>query len=653
MNDPWPDLQRPLPADRVEERFRDLAELSSDWFWEQDAEFRFTALWGETHARTRLNVPTTVGRRRWELGIAGVSEEAWQAHRAALQRREVFRDFTYPYVNEAGELRWLSVSGKPVFDAAGRFTGYRGIGRDITERRQAEQALRDSAAQLRLITDSAPASIGYFDRDLVLRFLNRGFEQVWGRPATDLLGRPLRELVSAVTYRQIEGHFAQALRGEPVSYRRLGDKPGAEAQILNVSLVPHRDENGAVIGCYGVAMDVTASEHAQERIRALELRFASALETTTDLMAVYRVEDGEPVIEQFNPALRIFYEQRFGMARFEDWIGRPLKTLMQVVAKLAPEATERRLAAFRRAIATGQVMRYRSAIESPAGIQQRDALLVPITDAAGLVTHLFYRGADITESVEQQAQLERLNAELERKVSARTEELSAANRELEAFAYSVSHDLRAPLRGIDGFSKLLMESHAESLDADGMAYLQRIRKGILRMGALIDDLLRISRVTRGQLKRENVDLSAMTGEIAADLQRQAIGRKVEWRIEPGVTVSADAGLMRLVLENLLGNAWKYTRDTVVPVIEFGAAASDGGVEFHVRDNGAGFDMAYADKLFQPFQRLHGAREFEGTGIGLATVARAVHRHGGRVRGFGEPGRGAVIHVFLPDPGEGE
>ena len=634
-----------------ERRQRALLELSSDWYWVQDENYRFTVREGLVLERNAFPGQADLGKTLWEIDYLNMDETAWAAHRACLDRREEFRNLLLQRRNRKGEVRWARLSGRPLQDSAGRFIGYHGIGHGVTAEVEAAVALKDSESQLRLLTDSVPVAISYLDREGVLRFVNKSFSELFGHHPGAQVGMRIRGGMDAAIYREVKPYFLRVFTGEPVSYRRRDPGPGGRPRSIHVNLVPRRGEDGSVIGCYTVSMDVTSIEEAEAKIRVLEGSFGSAFEATTDMMALYRREGGNLVIEQFNAALRGFYEDRFPGIRIAGWVGRSIEEFLRTAIGLPQGETDRRLAPFRKVAETGQVIRYRSEIESPSGLQQRDALLVPITDGAGRVTHVFYRGADITELAQKEAELVRLNADLERKVAARTAELSAANRELEAFAYSVSHDLRAPLRGIDGFSNLLAESHGATLGAGGMAHLQRIRKGIARMGALIDDMLRLSRVTRGQLRRDRVDLSALAGEIAADLQRQAIGRRVEWRIAPGVEVWADAGLMRLLLENLLGNAWKYTRDAVAPLIEFDADPAAGGREFHVRDNGAGFDMAYADKLFKAFQRLHGQQEFEGTGIGLATVARIVERHGGRVRAHGAPGRGATFHVFLPDKGE--
>jgi signal transduction histidine kinase len=224
--------------------------------------------------------------------------------------------------------------------------------------------------------------------------------------------------------------------------------------------------------------------------------------------------------------------------------------------------------------------------------------------------------------------------------------VEAANKDLEAFSYSVSHDLRAPLRSIDGFSQALLEDYADQLDAQGKDYLQRVRVGTQRMGRLIDDMLTLSRISRREMRREWIDLSAIAGETAAELQRAEPERQVELDITPGLGVTGDAQLLRAVLDNLLGNAWKFTSKQPWARIEFGATKVDGRHAYFVRDNGAGFDMSYADKLFGAFQRLHAESDFPGSGIGLATVQRIIRRHGGQVWAEGQVGRGATFYFTV-------
>ena len=248
---------------------------------------------------------------------------------------------------------------------------------------------------------------------------------------------------------------------------------------------------------------------------------------------------------------------------------------------------------------------------------------------------------------EQRRAREQAYADLERLVAQRTADLTATNHELSTFAYSVSHDLRAPLRAIDAFSQALLEDYGGVLDPQGQDYLRRVRANAGRMSQLIDDLLQLSRLTRAEMHCEAIDLTGIARAIVADLQRADPNRTVVCNIEPGVTAHGDPRLVRVLLENLLGNAWKYTSRHPTAQITFGRNSEDGEVVYYVRDDGAGFDLAYADKLFRPFQRLHTMDEFEGAGVGLATAQRVVRRHGGRIWADAAPEKGATFFFTLP------
>jgi light-regulated signal transduction histidine kinase (bacteriophytochrome) len=247
--------------------------------------------------------------------------------------------------------------------------------------------------------------------------------------------------------------------------------------------------------------------------------------------------------------------------------------------------------------------------------------------------------------------IQRLNAELEERVKKRTLQLSVANKELEAFAYSVSHDLRTPLRAIDGFSRILSEKYADILDAKGSDYLRRTRAAAQRMAELIDDLLELSRLTRAEMRQTNVDLSDIVHELKMHLQESQPHRAVDFVIQDGLVVRGDERLLRSALENLLGNAWKFTGKQDHALIEFGMETQQGEPVFLVRDNGAGFNMKYADKLFGAFQRLHSMTEFPGTGIGLAITQRVIHRHGGSIWAEAAVGQGATFYFRFPQRGD--
>jgi PAS domain S-box-containing protein len=286
---------------------------------------------------------------------------------------------------------------------------------------------------------------------------------------------------------------------------------------------------------------------------------------------------------------------------------------------------------------------YRALTKSGEVVWVHDIVSVILDHKGRVLLRGFF--VDVTARRRAEEEARRLNADLERRVAERTAQLGAANRELEAFSYSVSHDLRAPLRSIDGFSKAILEDYASALDEDGRDMLRRVRAASQRMGVLIDDLLSLSRVTRSEMRASRVNLSEMAWSIAQSFSQSEPLRAVEWVIAPGLVAVGDGALLRVVLENLLDNAWKYTAKKARARIEFGQAPGGEG-EFFVKDDGPGFDPAHAGKLFQPFQRLHHPDEFEGHGIGLATVQRIIHRHRGRVRAEGAVGNGATFYFTL-------
>jgi len=255
--------------------------------------------------------------------------------------------------------------------------------------------------------------------------------------------------------------------------------------------------------------------------------------------------------------------------------------------------------------------------------------------------------SDVIQRKKAEGEVRRLNANLELVVQARTAELSVSNRELEAFSYSVAHDLRAPLRAMNGFASILLEDYADKLDAEGRQYLQKINENAVVMAQLIDALLSLSQVTRSELQPLPTDLSSLAHSVARRLAATEPDRAVDIVVKEGLYAQIDRTLARTLLENLLSNAWKFTQKTTTPRICVGTTVADGVTAFFVRDNGAGFDMTHSDKLFAPFQRLHPVREFPGTGVGLATAQRIVNRHRGRIWAEGKVGEGATFYFTLP------
>lgn len=393
---------------------------------------------------------------------------------------------------------------------------------------------------------------------------------------------------------------------------------------------------------YAIAWMLAQTESRAHRIalqltedfRRSELRLRTAMEHSAIGMALL---DSHGRIVEANPALGTIVgrppESLVG-ARF-DWLFEDDEVTPRGYAPGTTNGVEGVHRTTRRLHREGDVPRHAQLTYAPLPGSIGE-------DIVGLV-----QVEDVTERLRAEAQVHALNRTLEARVIARTRDLSLAYRELETFAYSVSHDLRAPLRAIDGFSRILVERYSAALDDAGRDYLGRVCKAAGRMGELIDALLKMSRLSRGPLKRERVDLSRIAAELVEELRAVDPQREVDARIAPGLAVEGDAVLLRNLLANLIGNAWKFTRDREDAWIEFGSRATDeGATEFFVRDNGVGFSQDYVDKLFRPFQRLHEQGDFAGHGIGLASVKRIVERHGGTIRAEGREGDGATFYFTL-------
>ena len=374
-----------------------------------------------------------------------------------------------------------------------------------------------------------------------------------------------------------------------------------------------------------VRRDFEKRQQAEEALRGSQRRLTLALEAAN-------IGDWELNLKTHAAQRSLKHDQIFGYPELlPEW------TYEIFLEHVHPEDRARVDQTFQGSVAAGRDWYFECRIRRQDGAERHIwARGAVFPDAAGGGTEMVGMVGDITERKHAEDAVRKLNGEL-----------ADANQELAAFCYSVSHDLRAPLRGIHGFTQVLEEDYGDRLDDAGRSYLARVRAAAQRMGGLIDDLLKLSKITRAEMQPRLVDLSALAREVADAWQRRESQRQVQWEIADGLSAQGDPQLLRVALENLLGNAWKFTGKRTDAVIQFGRQERDGQTVFCVRDNGAGFDMAYAKHLFGAFQRMHSTEEFEGTGIGLATVQRILHRHGGRVWAEAEVEKGAAFYFSLP------
>ncbi len=577
-------------------------------------------------------------------------------------REGTYCDMEFRTLQPDGSVRWFAAKGQPSRDDTGKVIRIIGIAQDVTEHVRARELVRDSERRFRSLIENTLDLVAIVAADGTYRYASPSHAQASGFSPEELVGRSGFDFVHPDDLPTLQRLWAEAMRNRQMTGSaeyRFRHKNGSWRIVEGV--VRNLLDDPIVGGVLINARDITERKHMEEALRASESRFRALLESAPDAVVIV---DREAHIVGFVNAQA---EKLFGYPR-EELFGQPIEILVpdrlrERHVKLRSQFTvhpEPRPMRFRQ----GLVGRRKDGSEFPV-----DIMLGPVDMGGELLVLAIVH--DVTEQQRAEAEIRRLNTELERRVIDRTAQLEAANKELEAFSYSVSHDLRAPLRAIEGFSEALLEDYTSALDAQGQQYLQRVRQSTERMGQLIDDLLSLSRVARSEVQWQPVALSALAETIAAELQKAQPERRVEFVIQAGVVAHGDARLLRVALENLLGNAWKYTSKHATARIEFGLRIADCGLQEHqfaspgssnpqsdirspqsvffVRDDGAGFDAAYADKLFGAFQRLHTAGEFEGTGVGLATVQRIIHRHGGRIWAEGAVERGATFYFTLPPP----
>jgi PAS domain S-box-containing protein len=555
----------------------------------------------------------------------------------AARCNATLRDLECDLVFQDGRVRNLYQYASPLYTEAGEVRGCMGVFVDITERKRAERALRDTNERLRLAL--AASNMGTWTRELAdaddRLFWSPELEAIFGLKPGEFAGteQAFFEFVHPEDRELIHRAMSRAVGGRTdyeVEFRFM-PRGRAMGWMLGRGRA-YYDERGRPVRLAGVGIDITARKETEEALREKRQQWQL-------------ITDALPVLIAHVDANERF---RFSNRAYENWFSIPNeritgRTVREVVGD---ELYERLYPRIHTALAGGE--QSFEEVFPRAGAAPRPVYVhyIPDFNSAGAVQGIHVLMTDISAHRRAEEEIRQLNATLERRVAERTAQWEIANKELEAFCYSVSHDLRAPLRTIRGFSEVVLEQYSSQVDSRGQEYLRRACDAACQMDQLIDDLLKLSRVSRGEMRRQEVNLSVLTEAIAAELKRYEPGRAVEFAIAPDLRAHGDERLLRLVMENLLRNAWKFTGKRAGARIAF-ERAPEAEHAFAIRDNGAGFDMAYADKLFGVFQRLHSTSEFPGTGVGLAIVQRIINRHGGRVWAAGEIDRGATFYFTLP------
>jgi PAS domain S-box-containing protein len=639
----------------AERRLRSLAALSSDFFWETDLDQTFSRLEGDLQRVLGMPIDQALHKPVWELGLRVNGDLA--AHMATLERREPFRDVEFVRVAQGGAIAVvLLVSGEPRTGANGEFLGYRGVARDVTERnlleaevRRAQRSLARSEERFRSVVEMSSDWIWETDPQHRFTYVSSGLERTLDLPAAEIIGKARWEKqFENMRPGDWDAHRALLEQRLPFSDLRLESiNRAGRRTVQSVSGQPVFGPAKEFLGYRGVGRDITAQLEVEEALRSEHDRLARVLEAMAEGLLILDAGGRYALLNAAGERILGARREEIVGRRFTDvpWSRAPLEgedgSTPESVFELMRAGREWHFGpenyVLKRADGVERVLRHQAA---------------RMEDSAGAFAGIIVTFEDITEQLQEaeahERQILELNADLERRVVERTAELTVAYKEMESFSYSVSHDLRAPLRAISGFSRILLEDFRGEFPAEAQRLLGRVAQNAERMGALIDGLLEFGRLSRQPLRLQRIRPAELVREVLDELAALREGRRIDLRVGDMPECEADRVLLKQVYANLLANAIKYTGLRPEAKIEVGSITMGLGPVYYVRDNGTGFDMAYAGKLFAMFERLHLPAEFEGNGVGLALVRRIVERHGGKVWADSAPDKGATFFFRLGD-----
>ncbi|MCF2151164.1 PAS domain S-box protein [Desmonostoc muscorum LEGE 12446] len=507
-----------------------------------------------------------------------------------------------------------------------------------------EQVLRRRETELQLITDTLPVLISFVDLEQRYRFNNRAYEEWFGQPAAEVYGKHLWEVLGEPAYEVVRPHVEKVLSGEQVTFEAEIFYKNVGTRYINAIYVPQFNRQGTVEGFAVLITDISQQQAAlrdrllaEEALRESEERLRFALQSA-------ELGDWDLDLRNKTAHRSLRHDQIFGYeSLLAEW------TYEIFLQHVLPEDRSLVEAKFLNALTNNDIWDFECRIRRADGelrwIWGRGHVYY---NAQGEAVRMLGLVGDISDRKLAETSLQQLNETLEQRIQERTAQLEAANKELESFSYSVSHDLRAPFRHIAGFVELLAKHlNSTTLDPTSQRYLKIIAQTAKQAGVLIDELLTFSRMGRTEMRYTTLNIEELVQEVKRDLFTETQGRVIHWHIESLPQVQGDPSMLRLVLRNLMGNAVKYTQTRTIAEITVGSTDNENEVIFFVQDNGVGFNMQYVHKLFGVFQRLHSDSKFEGTGVGLANVQRIIHRHNGRVWAEGEVDSGATFYFSLP------
>jgi PAS domain S-box-containing protein len=632
------------------ERFRSLVETSSDMIWEVDRSGAYTYVSPKIRDLLGYEPDEVLGKTPFDLMPDSERRKVGGQFDRITAERKPFTELQNINLHKNGREVVLESSGVPIIDRDGTFRGYRGIDRDITARRRIEEELAVSKQKLIDIIEFLPDATFVIDKDKRVIAWNKAIETMTGMPKDAIIGqgdyayaipfygvrKPIMIDLIGVHAPQIEAQYDYVKReGNTVMVEVYVPSlyGGKGAYVLGLAS-PLLDPQGKVVGAIESVRDVTERKTAEMRLQRERDQAKRYLDIAGVMIAVLDTQGRITVMNKKGCAI-IGYGER-------DIIGRNwFDTFIPADSR---EAVLREFTALLSGTRETETY-YENEIITRSGERRTLAFHnTVIKDEHGRFAGVLTSGEDITERKRAEQEIQRFTGTLETRVRERTAQLEEMNRELESFSYSVSHDLRAPLRAIDGFSQMIMEDYGTNVPPEALRYIGVVRQNAQKMGRLIEDLLAFSRVGRQDVRRSAIDMTALVREIAEELAAAAPGRKLDIRVKDLPPASGDTAMIKQVFVNLLSNAVKFTRPRETAEIEVGSFTENGRNVYYVRDNGVGFDMAYADRLFNVFQRLHSTADFEGTGIGLAIVSRIIKKHGGRVWAEGAVDKGATFYV---------